>query len=286
MTRTRQTFTVRDPLRAQPQFEVSTQFGEGDLESLDRQGYLFRDGFLSQELTRRLAEAAHELELQEKTRPTAGSFSNHNDFGGQFIRLCQDKHPAFLELAQHPELVGLAKVMMGPLVKIRDCTLRIVNSDLGGAQDTVWHQHLRVIPTPLPMWFCVPQALDCLLYLDGLTEESGSVAVIPESHRNLQFSGPTDIRSAADDQLVLTGGPGSLVTIHANLWHRGLPPSKQGIKRRLIILSYCPTWMQAAEFAAPAEDGLIRKTIEQAKRPDATPEERAMLELVGGGLVT
>ena len=108
MTRTCRTFTVRNPLRAESQFEISTQFAEGDLESLDQQGYLFRDGFLSQEQTRRLAEAADELELQEKIRPTEGAFSNNNEFGGQFIRLCQDKHQAFLDLAKHPELVSLA----------------------------------------------------------------------------------------------------------------------------------------------------------------------------------
>ena len=47
---------------------------------------------------------------------------------------------------------------------------------------TPWHQHLKVISNPLPPWFSQPHRIDCLIHLDGLNEETGAVAVVPESH--------------------------------------------------------------------------------------------------------
>ena len=57
-------------------------------------------------------------------------------------------------------------------------------------QDTPWHQHLRVVPDPVPPWFSRPHAIDCLIYLDDLNDSTGALAVVPGSHHWLDREPP------------------------------------------------------------------------------------------------
>jgi hypothetical protein len=63
--------------------------------------------------------------------------------------------------------------------------------------------------------------------------------------------------------------------VHGNLWHRALPTV--GKKRRMLILSYTPTWLRKSPHGPPQpEDGLTKEVLED------TDEETRVLLGVGG----
>ena len=56
---------------------------------------------------------------------------------------------------------------------------------------------------------------------------------------------------------------GGGVLIHGNLWHRALPTLSA--KRRMLILSYTPTWLRKSPHGGPQpEDGLTKSFLEEA----------------------
>ena len=91
-----------------------------------------------------------------------------------------DKDPVFLELLKYPPVLSVCRVMMGPLVRLRGLTARI---SFPGAelQEPNWHQHMRVVSKPLPPWFSQPHAIDALIYLDDIDDDTGPVCIVPGS---------------------------------------------------------------------------------------------------------
>ena len=59
--------------------------------------------------------------------------------------------------------------------------------------------------------------------------------------------------------------------VHGNTWHRALPTKRK--KRRMLILSYTPTWLRKSPHGGPAPtDGLTAELLE-----DTDEETRILL---------
>ena len=128
-------------------------------------------------------------------------------------------------------------------------------------QQTPWHQHLRVVSKPQPPWFSRPHALDALIYLDDLNDDTGAVAIVPGSHNWLDREPPQGVYEPVTGERVVRVKAGGAVLIHSNLWHRGMPTLKT--RRRMLILSYTPTWLRRSPHGGPPpEDGLTRDVLE------------------------
>ena len=68
---------------------------------------------------------------------------------------------------------------------------------------------------------------------------------------------------------------GSMVIVHANLWHRGLA-TRLG-RRRVLMLSYTPCWLRESPHGGPPPaDGLTRDLL-----ADGDGETRELLGLEG-----
>ena len=68
---------------------------------------------------------------------------------------------------------------------------------------------------------------------------------------------------------------GSTVMVHGNLWHRGMPAL--GKKRRMLILSYTPTWLRKSPHGgSPPPDGLTQQLLE-----DCDEETQELLGIGG-----
>ena len=164
--------------------------------------------------------------------------------------------------------------MMGPLVRLRGLSARVSFAGVE-PQDTPWHQHLRVIPNPLPPWFSRPHAIDCLIYLDELNDETGTLSVVPGSHLWLDREPPPLHYEPVPGEQTLRLPAGSMVLVHSNLWHRALD-TRAG-KRRLLILAYTPCWLRESPHGGPApDDGLTRELL-----ADGDAETRELLGLEG-----
>ena len=244
-----------------------------ELQAFDESGYLVREKLFQGHDLKRLRNALDQLEEREReTRDNAVS----NKRGWGFIpRHLMDKEPVFLELLKFQPVLSIARAMMGPLVRLRGLSARISYPGEDHRQQTPWHQHLRVVSNPLPPWFSRPHCLDALIYLDDLNIDTGPVSIVPGSHNWLDREVPTDAYEPIAEEVEICVPAGSAVLIHGNLWHRALPTLKT--KRRMLILSYTPTWLRKSPHGGPQpEDGLTKSFLEEAD------QEEQMLLGVGG----
>ncbi len=244
----------RDPDR-NPNIEV--QASPEELEQLEASGYLVREGLFGGEELVRLQEALDRLEARER-KP---SNPDQKRSWGQIPRHLMDKDQAFLDLLKFEPVLSIARAMMGPLVRIRGLSARI--SYPGKVRhETPWHQHMRVISKPLPPWFSRPHGIDALIYLDDLTEDTGPVCVVPGSHNWLDRAPQDEVYEWIEGEEALCVPAGSCVIIHANLWHRAMPTLSA--KRRMLILSYTPTWLRRSPHGGPQpEDGLTQAALKE-----------------------
>jgi hypothetical protein len=141
----------------------------------------------------------------------------------------------------------------------------------------MWHFHQRVIPGPMPPFFCRPHVLDCLIYLDDANEANGPLCVVPGTHHRIQEEMPQETHGDIPGQVTLELPAGSCVMIHGALWHRALPTRPEGTIRRLLILPYAASWLKLPSYGARPADGLM-----QALYKDADQETRELLGVPEG----
>jgi ectoine hydroxylase-related dioxygenase (phytanoyl-CoA dioxygenase family) len=233
---------------------VDVEASVEEVDQLVREGYLVREGALDADLLQRLRSALDDLIAGEIG---GADLSAERGFGGLFLRHLLDRHEAFHALLRFGPTLSVARAVLGPLVQIRALSARVT---VGGepGQETQWHVHQQVIPRPLPPFFCYPHGLDCLFYLDDVTNESGPLCVLPGSHTPGTPGLPDDDYADRDGQVMLFPRAGSCAIIHSNLWHRALPTQASVERRRVVILTYVPTWMRPAPYGAPPAGGLTQ----------------------------
>ena len=253
-------------------WEIDVHATPEELETFAKRGYLVREGLFQGEGLEKLRDALERLEAREWEKRD-NAIAGKRGWG--FIpRHLMDKDEVFLELLKFQPTLSIARAMMGPLVRLRGLSARITYPGEDREQQTPWHQHMRVVSSPLPPWFSRPHCIDSLIYLDDLNKDTGAVAVVPESHNWLDKATPNSYEPM-EGEVELRVKAGGGVLIHGNLWHRGLPTLNA--KRRMLILSYTPTWLRKSPHGGPQpEDGLTHAFLE-----DADIEERMLLG-VGG----
>lgn len=249
-----------------------------ELEALGRDGYLIREAAIEGDLLESLRAALDRLTRIEwpehRPSPDVAAEDLPARSWGIIMRHLLDKDAAFHELLTWPPALSVARAMMGPLVRLRGLSARV---SFAGAepQDTPWHQHLRVVPDPLPPWFSRPHAIDCLIYLDKLDDETGALSVVPGSHDWLDREPPPLHYEPMPGEQTLYLPAGSMVIIHSNLWHRALSP--RAGRRRMLILAYTPCWLRESPHGGPAPaEGLTRELL-----ADGDAETRELLGLEG-----
>jgi ectoine hydroxylase-related dioxygenase (phytanoyl-CoA dioxygenase family) len=256
----------------EPERTIEVDATPQEIETLVKAGYLVRERLFAGADLERLRVALDEVEAAEVE---GQKISRSRRFGGLFLRHLMDKHQAFLDLLKFQPTLSVARAVLGPLVQIRGLSARISYPGEPN-QETHWHFHHRVVSKPLPPFFAEPHALDCLIYLDDANDANGPLCIVPGSHRWRLEELPSEDYSCKPGQVILRVSAGGCVMAHGSLWHRALPTTPQGTKRRLLILSYCPTWMKQAPYGVKPTNGLTKTMLE-----NADPETRELLG-VGG----
>ena len=248
-----------------------------ELEALQHEGYLIRERAIGDDWLQSLRDAIDRLMVLEWDQHRS-EFEQPDEIPtrtfGTVLRHLLDKDRAVHDLLTWAPALSIARAMRGPLVRLRGLTARV---SFAGAetQETPWHQHLRVIPSPLPPWFSQPHAIDCLIYLDELNDDAGALSLVPGSHRWLDREPPQLQYEPMADEKTLRLPAGSMVIIHSNLWHRALPTMVGN--RRMLILSYTPAWLRESPHGGkPPADGLTRELL-----ANDDPEIRELLGLEG-----
>lgn len=254
-----------------PDRPVQVEATPDQIQSLVENGYLVIERLFAGEALERLRTAILEVAEQEGHAVRSG-----REWGGVFLRHLMEKHEAFLDLFRLEPCLSIARAALGPQVQVLPLTGRIAWPDAEG-QATPWHIHQRVVPSPRPAFFSLPHVLDALIYLDDLDAANGPVCVVPGSHRWEDREFPGGPHDDIPGQVALTVPAGSVVMIHGNLWHRGLPTTPEGAVRRLLILPYTHAWIQLPEFGERPPNGLMRPLFAS---PD--PETRELLGIAAG----
>jgi len=242
-----------------------------EIEAFAKEGYLVREALIEGEPLERLRCALDEVEEAEFAAADGSRLS-----GRDWIpRHLFDKHADFHDLISFDPLLSVARAVLGPFVRIRQLAARISYPGQP-VQFTRWHHHQPGMTEPVPPFFAMPHKLDCLIYLDELNDANGLLAVMPGTHLGEGEELPLEEQGDLAGQQELRAPAGSCVMLHGNLWHRAMPTSAEGKKRRVLILSYGPTWMRKSPFGDSPENGLMEKLIEEAD-----PATRELLGIGG-----
>lgn len=235
-------YRVLDPKKGLPIHEIKVYATRDEIRALVDDGFMIKKGLFSRAEIVEMREELDAIGLSERHITS----NPNNCFGGQYIRYLMDKSPIFLRLYRLKETLSIARAVLGPQVQFDQVDARVVPAGVADVR-VPWHTHLRVIPKPLPPFFCYPHAVHCLLYLDGLDEHNGPLCVLPGSHKKLD-----EIYSQGDctdkpGQVLPLIEEGDCLLMHGNLWHRTLPSKETGRARRLIIFGYMASWMRGDE---------------------------------------
>ena len=242
-----------------------------EIEEMVRDGYLVREALIQGAELERLRCALDEVEAAEFA-VADGSRLQGKDW---IPRHLFDKHGDFHDLINFEPVLSVARAVLGPFVRVRQLAARISYPGQP-VQFTRWHHHQPGMTDPLPGFFAFPHKLDCLIYLDELNDANGLLAVVPGTHLRVDEELPLEEYGDIAGQRELRAPAGTCVVLHGNLWHRAMPTSAEGKKRRVLILSYGPTWMRGSPFGERPENGLLDKVIEEAD-----PATRELLGIGG-----
>ncbi|MBI3829872.1 MAG: phytanoyl-CoA dioxygenase family protein [Planctomycetes bacterium] len=252
-------YTIHSPDAKNPHRRIEVHATPEELRRFEADGFLVRERLFSGEALEHLRAALDEV-VEAEAKKDGFAVGTSRRFGGVFIRQLMDRHAAFHTFLDCAPMISVARAMLGPQVWIRDTVARVTYPGQPN-QETEWHFHQRVVPSPLPPWFSFPHIVDALVYLDDLSDATGPICVVPGSHKRIESDLPDDDFADKPDQVALRVPAGSVVFIHGNLWHRAMPTLPHGARRRLVIAGFAPTWMKAPPHGRIAEDGLIARKI-------------------------
>jgi ectoine hydroxylase-related dioxygenase (phytanoyl-CoA dioxygenase family) len=258
-------YRILNHLPDDPPREIDVFATQQEVLELANQGYMVRERMFQGEELEKLRTAMDKLEAQERERI---GLSRDREFGGLFLRYMMDKEETFFNFLEFQPFLSIARALMGPQIQM-GMSARITYPGPEN-QETIWHQHLRYIPKPLPLWFTRPHGMDVLVYLDDVDDANGPLCVMPGSHNRLQEEPPGNCFHDLPGQLKLFPKAGTAVFLHSNLWHRAMPTTPEGSKRRLLLIGYTPTWLKVGKVYGDAPtDGLtfpLRENGDQETR--------------------
>jgi hypothetical protein len=240
-------YRILDSKRGTPERKFTVHAFPSEIRHLVEKGFLIRPQLINATGIKQLCTALSDVLMAEERR---GRDPADGCFGSPYLRHLVDKHKAFLRLFKLRQTLSIARAVLGPQVKFDEITARV--TDLSNhSPSTPWHIHLRVVPDPVPPFFSYPHAIECLLYLDDVDEESGPLCVLPGSHLQLSQTYPPNDVTNKPHQELLSVKAGDCLIMHPNLWHRALPSTRKSGLRRLVIFGYYPSWVSGEERGSP-----------------------------------
>lgn len=225
--------------------EVVLPFSDVQFDSLVEQGYTVLRQLVSSDEAAGLADLLETMasgELAEGASETNGYY---------YCRNLVTKHRVFGRWATHPVLLPIARALLGYQVRAQ-LDARLVQE---GAVDTGidYHVHMPGALDPLPPWYSRPHNVNCLVYLEDVTDQEGALAVVPRSH---EWGAPVGSQTSEvlESEVLLYSRRGDCVVTHGNLWHRALSAKPHARRRVVFFVAYVPAWLQShAEVSGQIE---------------------------------
>ncbi|MER7165429.1 phytanoyl-CoA dioxygenase family protein [Micromonospora sp. NPDC000207] len=214
--------------------EAPAPLSPTEVERFHRDGFLVLPAFLPDDLVTRLRpEVDRWVDDGLRARSIACATDPERNGLPEILEL---ELPAHGRLVAHPPLMELLAQLMGPAFAFHHLHSDRQEPERPGKP---WHHDYEQRPQTDRRYAMI----HALHYLDGLTEETASLVVLPGSHREVAAK---DARAGAGTdplpgEVVLDRlPPGSTVVVHSALFHaRRALPAGRGSDRYFLDSSYC-----------------------------------------------
>lgn len=242
-------------------FFRSYQLGVEERQRLDRDGHLVLPGILTDAACERLTESLRAI--QAVPAPDA-----------QQAQRYAAEHSAHLAgLISHPQLLALARQVLGPEIRYDHC---VALNRPSGDRGIGWHSHGYAEERP-ELGF-----IRIFFYVNGFTADDGGLGVVPGSHL---FRDPS-LKAASDEELrtswlsrkrhpltgtpleieYLSAPPGTVVAMWTHAAH-AVSPRRPGSSTR---------WTVVYAYRNPGAESRARWISEQFERQPPTGAEGLM----------
>jgi hypothetical protein len=228
---------------------------EANLAELEAFGFTTIEGALSPALTKELRDAV--LAVAERRIGHALEPDTETDYRGlQFIPYLLYKDPVFKRSVLNPGPLALVTYLLG-----QHCVLSSLGCHLkgpGGRGLLLHSDQANGIPQPFP---AASQVANCNFALTDYTEEKGSLAIVPGSHRHLRQ--PTRAESALDGPernpgvIALEVPAGTAVVWHGATWHGSFPRKVPGLRINLSNYFCRPHLLPQEDYRHHVPDGFV-----------------------------
>jgi len=205
----------------------------------------------------RMLEATRRLMDEESSDHVDYNTAEKRAVDGRHLFHLMGKDPVFAEAALNPVMLTLAKYLMGASVRLFS-TVAFVKQ--GNAAPTMLHSDSVGVPPPLP-----PFAQVCNLswILTDYTEEKGSFAIVPGSHRYCRhptaIEQPRCLGGQNEDMCIpVIAKPGSIFAFSGNAWH-GAYPKRDDSLRVHIAYAFSRSYVDPAEDFDDLPDALVER---------------------------
>ena len=174
-----------------------------------------------------------------------------------------ERSPALMwPVVLQPKVLDFVEEVIGPRVQLDNLTLASfppVPKEAEDPQVTGWHRdRWGQMPTGE---YQRPMALNTLTYLQDLTDECGSLRIVPRSHIEPTRIEDEKRQSSHPDEQLLYPKAGDVVLTHFSLLHSGTR-NRSGRRRYLLSIYYNISWLKTTDtFGGPN----CKRLIDQAR---------------------
>jgi ectoine hydroxylase-related dioxygenase (phytanoyl-CoA dioxygenase family) len=182
----------------------------------------------------------------------------------RFLHLLISRDPVFLEAVMNPVTLTLARYLLGASCRLFTTSAFVKR---GPAASTFLHVDSAGNPPPL-----YPYSVVCNIswILTDYTEENGTFAIVPGSHRYCRHPTPQELPAVMggpgpDVCIPVCAPAGSLIVFTGNTWH-GTYPKKDDALRAHMVTGFCRNYMLPAENYSDVSENLAAPYGEELRR--------------------
>jgi hypothetical protein len=229
---------------------------ESHLAELEAFGFTVIEGALSQQQVKGARDAI--LAISEERFGRRLDLETESDYADlQFIPFLLFKDPVFREVLMTPRPLALVTYLLG-----NHCILSSLGSHLKGPGGNGLLLHSDTgngAPDPFTPY---SQVANCNFALTDYSEEKGSLAMVPGSHRHARQPTRWEVGLDGDRRyghvIPIEVPAGSAIVWHGNTWHGSFPRKVPGLRVNLSCY-FCREYIQPQEdYRRNVPEGFLR----------------------------
>ena len=229
---------------------------DDEKRKLDTDGYLVLDRLMDQRLLDQLRRRVDELFEQEGAQ--AGAEFKQEPHSRRLANLV-DKGEVFERVIDTPRILDCMEHVLGPRFKLSSLNVRSADPENGWSQPL--HADSGAVADERGYWVC-----NSVWMLDDFTADNGAIRMVPGSHRwgMAPEKVLADLYAPHPQEILLTGGAGTVVVMNAHMWHGGTANRTAAHRRAMHV--YYTRWDKPQQ---QYQKRLLRSEVQRRLSPSA-----------------